>query len=176
MQCQLINEIVDKTPYVWWKDGESTLAAPAPFYCLNIPDVQTIQSSGCNCAGLINLLQLSRGLPVPGVKTEMYYAGGTYVWFDYLESVGALEPLDTGKSYPAGSMLLRKYRSPEDQGHVAVLYTGGPLLTQQLLHCYPDAGIKIDSTVQESHDWLPEGYYEYICVNWYNIDLPTPST
>lgn len=169
----IINELVNTTPYVWWQDGETTLAKDAPFYCRSIPDSSIIQSSGCNCAGLINLLQLSKGLMVPGVQSGAYYAGGTYVWFDFLEDIEVLEPIDYQKEYPAGSLLLRKYRSPEDQGHLAVLYSSGILLEQKLLHCYPDAGIKIDDTVRQSDCWLDEagGYYEYICPNWLALEL-----
>jgi len=170
-----VNELIDKTPYVWWVDGESTTQKEAPFYCKNIPDIEIIQSLGCNCAGLINLLQLSRGLAVPGVKTDMFYAGGTYVWFDYLNDIGALTKIDINKEYPKGTMLIRKYRSPEDQGHLAVLYTTGKFLEQKLLHCYPGAGIRIDDTAAESHNWIEEGYYEYVCINWLHSDLPSPS-
>jgi len=169
-----ILKLVDKTPYVWWKDGQSTTAQPAPFYCKTLPSHDHIIAEGTNCAGLINLLQLSRNLPIPGVHINHLYAGGTYIWFEYLDAIGALIPIDTSASYPVGSLLVRKYRSPEDQGHVAVLYTSGPLLDQQLLHSYPDAGIKIDATVRQSHNWIAEGYYEYICVNWFYRDLPPP--
>jgi len=160
-----ILKLVDKTPYVWWKGGQSTFQETAPFYCKTLPSVVTVQTNGTNCAGLINLIQLTRGLEVPGVSTNEYYAGGTYVWFEHLKE--KLKPIDVTKSYVAGSLLLRQYRSEEDQGHLAVLYTSGPLLEQRLLHCYPDKGVTIDDTVKESHDWIKEGYYEYIVENWF---------
>jgi len=166
----LVKELINKTPYVWWKDGESTLEKEAPFYCKTIPSVSTIQTSGCNCAGLINLLHLGKGQTVPGVKSEMYYAGGTYVWYEYLDSLGLLEPIDLTKEYPVGSLLLRDYKTVEDQGHVAVLWTNGPCEKQKLLHCYPDAGIQVND-FNESHSWIDGGYYERICVNWLSLDL-----
>jgi len=173
---ELALKLVDKTPYVWWKEDESTIEKSAPFYCDSIPSIETIQQSGCNCAGLINLLQLSRGLKVPGVSTSNYYAGGTYVWYMYLKKIGALEPIDLKKSYPAGTLLLRRYDTVEDQGHLAVLYSSGPVLEQKLLHCYPEMGVKIDETVKSSNDWLPDGnYYEYVCVNWLYRDLEPPN-
>lgn len=165
--------LVNNTPYVWWKDLESTTEKDAPFYCKRIPPIEEIKANGCNCAGLINLLHLSRGLSVPGVTEGEYYAGGTYLWFEYLDAKSLLEPVSMDKKYPAGSLLLRKYRSPKDQGHLAVVYTGGVLRDQKLLHCHPDAGITLDDRVMESHMWLPNGYYEYICVDWFQRALTT---
>jgi hypothetical protein len=168
---ELVKELIDTVPYVWWKEGESTMEKEAPFYCKSIPSIQTIQKEGCNCAGLINLIQLSNGLKVPGVQSESIYAGGTYVWYDFLDSLGLLEPIDRTKSYPEGSLLLRNYKTEEDQGHVAILYSSGPLLEQKLLHCYPDVGITIDSTVNESDSWITGEYYERICPNWIHLKL-----
>jgi hypothetical protein len=171
---EFITELVGKTPYVWWHPDEPTAESDAPFYCLRIPPIEYIQASGCNCAGVINLLQLLRGLPIPGMKTKHYYAGGTFVWLSYLNGIGALERVDIQKKYPAGSLLLRRYRNPEDQGHLAVLYTSGKLLEQKLLHCYSEAGITIDDTVASSHAWDANGYYEFICPNWLHVDLLPP--
>lgn len=171
---EFITELVGKTPYVWWHPDEPTAESDAPFYCRRIPPKEYIQDKGCNCAGVINLLQLSRGLPIPGMKTKHYYAGGTFVWFAYLNRIGALEPVDIQKKYPAGSLLLRRYRNPEDQGHLAVLYTSGKLSEQKLLHCYSKAGITIDDAVATSHAWDVNGYYEFVCPNWFAEDLAIP--
>jgi hypothetical protein len=167
---EFVEALVDKTPYRWWSDGESTLE-DGPFYCKKIPSIETIQKSGCNCAGLINILQLCRGLVVPGVKINHFYAGGTYAWYEYLSSINALEPVNRSKSYPKGSLLLRRYRDVKDQGHLAVLYTSGILTNQKLLHCYYNRGITIDESFQDSDSWCKDGYYEYICVNWFYADL-----
>lgn len=169
---EFLKELIDKTSYLWWKDNESTLEKDAPFYCTRIPDTKTIQESGCNCAGLINMLHVSRGLTVPGVISKEQYAGGTYIWFKYLKRAKLLEPIDVEKSYPAGSLLIRKYRNSVDQGHLAILYSSGPLLEQKLLHCYPEKGITIDDSVTTSHNWLKKGYYEFICINWFHRELP----
>lgn len=170
----LVIKLVGKTPYVWWHADEPTAESDAPFYCLRIPPIEYIQDKGCNCAGVINLLQLSRGLPIPGMKTKHYYAGGTFAWHNYLKTAGALERVDIHKEYPAGSLLLRQYRSGDDQGHLAVLYTSGKLLEQKLLHCYSKVGITIDDTVAFSHAWDVNGYYEFICPNWFAADLAVP--
>jgi cell wall-associated NlpC family hydrolase len=155
------------TPYVWWIEGDSTTKADAPFYCRKVPTADIIKTTGCNCAGLINLLAHKQGLPIPGMREGYWYAGGTYAWHHYLEDKGILEPIDTKKEYPTGSLLLRKYRDPKDQGHLAVLFTGGLLLEQRLLHCHSKGGITIDDTVASSHSWLPEGYYEYIAPGFF---------
>ena len=168
---EIVLNLIDKTPYLEWNEYESTIDKDEPFYCKNIPSIKTIQNSGCNCAGLINILHLSRGLIVPGVISNYYYAGGTYAWFEYLNSINRLELICENKNYPAGSLLLRKYRNPDDQGHLAVLYTSGNILEQKLLHSYRGPGIKIDNTVRESHNWINGGYYEYICINWLNTNL-----
>ena len=108
------------------------------------------------------------------MKTKYYYAGGTFTWYQYLNSIGALERIDMQKEYPAGSLLLRQYRNPDDQGHLAVLYTSGKLSEQKLLHCYSKVGITIDETVASSHAWDANGFYEFICPNWLSADLLLP--
>jgi len=162
MNLDIINLSLNKTKYVFWQDGESTLAKDAPFYCKSIPSVDKIIESGCNCAGLINILQLSRGLDVPGVKDNKYYAGGTYEWAEYLKSINVLELFDINKEYPVGSLLIREYRNEDDQGHLAVVYNN-----QTLLHCYQSAGITIDDSIKTSHNWDANGYYEFVCVGWF---------
>jgi len=69
-----------------------------------------------------------------------------------------LEPFDATKSYPVGSLLLRRYRDPVDQGHLALIYNDG-----QLLHCYPVAGVTIDPSIKSSHDCI---HYEFVCIGW----------
>lgn len=167
-----IHELVDLTPYSALPPGTSTLDTAAPFYCHGLPSYEFIRRHGCNCAGLMNLLQARFHLPIPGVGENHKYAGGTYVWFEYLKQSGFLEAIDIEKSYAAGSLLVRKYRNDTDQGHLALLYTSGKLLEQQLLHCYTGPGITIDSLVATSHAWVEEGYYEYIVPSWFVPALP----
>lgn len=164
---EFIEQLVNQTPYIWWMDGESTTSKEAPFYCNTLPPIEKIKQQGLCCAGLINLAQNYRGGSVPGVATNDYYAGGTYAWAEHLESKNSLERINLEKTYSKGSLLLRKYRSPEDQGHLAILYTSGVLANQQIIHCYPDGGVKVEP-FQQSHRWLKEGYYEYICDDWLN--------
>jgi hypothetical protein len=172
---QFVNKLVNTTKYTFWDPDKATYAVPYPFYCRTIPDISTIQTYGCNCAGLINIIQLMRNRKVPGVLTNNYYAGGTYIWFEYLQAAECLEPVDINKIYPAGSLLIRQYRDHNDQGHVAVVLTTGYLSQQKLLHCYISKGITIDETVLESHSWVEDGYYEYICVDWFHRDIQDPA-
>jgi len=160
----MLTELINTTPYVSWKEGESTLSQNPPFYCLWVPTVVEIRAAGCNCAGLVNLLQLSNGRPVPGVATGDFYAGGTDSWHTYLKEACLLEPFDNNRRYPPGALLLRRYRDPIDQGHMAIIYDDD----QKLLHSYYGAGITIDRTVASSHEWRSEGYYEFV---WPRADL-----
>jgi hypothetical protein len=169
-----ISKLVNKTKYTYWDPTKETYAYDYPFYCKNIPDISTIIKYGCNCAGLLNIIQLMKGQKVPGILTNNYYSGGTYLWFEYLNNGNYLEKIDINKLYPAGSLLIRRYRDVSDQGHVAIIYSSGSLLEQQLLHCYPDKGIVIDKNINESHSWIKEGYYEYICVDWFNRVIQDP--
>ena len=109
----------------------------------------------------------------------MWNAGGTYIWHSYLESIGALEPFDPTKSYPKGTLLLRRYEDVDAQGHVALVYSDpasptDTVLDQQLFHSYPDAGIAIDKHVKTSHDWHPAGYYEFAVPKWFSTVYADP--
>lgn len=156
-------------PYVFWRGGECTLDKDEPFYCSRIKSPAYVKKHGCNCAGLINLIHNKRRLPVPGCGDGKKYAGGTYMWYKHLKSIKALEPIDCKKEYPTGSLLLRRYRNTADQGHLALLCSTGPLLQQKLLHSFSPDGVALHSTVAQSHGWIPEGYYEFVAVNWMGL-------
>lgn len=148
------------TPYVWWREGDR-IDQKAPFWAENstVPEIETIKTQGCNCAGFINLICRFLNLQIPGLSLDLPYAGGTYVWFDYLNSFGVLEQFKPERNYPFGTILLRGYSNPIDQGHVAFV-----LDDMRLAHCYPEKGIYIDESYYISHNWLPEGYYTHVCL------------
>ena len=160
--------LVDKTPYFAWIENQP-IYDQRHFYCKEIPDYLEIQKTGCSCAGLINIIQLLNHKQIPGMSENNYFAGGTYEWYKYLQKHEKLEKINVNNSYAAGSLLIRNYRNPDDQGHLAVMLSSGPFLNQQLLHCYFPCGIKIDQNIKESHDWISGGYYEEICNNWINL-------
>jgi hypothetical protein len=174
--------LVNNTPYVWWCEGETTATKPTPFYCrpTDVPNLDFVKANGANCAGLLNLLSHIKGSTVPGLKANLWNAGGTYVWHDYLASIGVLEPFDPTKSYPKGTLILRRYEDVENQGHVAIIYSepssdpSHTVLDQQLFHSYPDAGVAIDAKVKTSHDWHPAGYYEFAVPNWFSTVYADP--
>lgn len=157
------------TPYSAWGSGENTRATEAPFWASDAPapSARAVKARGCICTGLANLMRRKLGLSVPGAARADYkYAGGTWIWFRSFP----LEPLDITKAYPAGTLLLRPYKSVKDQGHVAVIYEKNPkgVLFSKLLHCYRDAGVRLDPAMGSSHFWRPEGYYTHVCLpkNW----------
>jgi cell wall-associated NlpC family hydrolase len=147
------------TPYVWWMPGDSLLGNCGPFWWSEEarPSLSQIRHEGCNCAGLLNLLARRAGLKPMGTTVE---------WFEALDG----KELRTSDEFATGTLLLRPYTSPEDQGHVAVVLEGG-----RLLHCYPSSalmkrgfdgpGVTIDETWRTSDCWLSEhgGYYTHIC-------------
>jgi hypothetical protein len=164
---EYVDEIIG-TPYVWWRDGMTTLGNVAPFWASHgdVPSASEIVQNGCNCTGFINLLRRKRGMTLPGVVDGWFYGAGICAWTEALREV--LMPFDADASYPEGTLLLRTYRDPEDQGHVAVLWSSGSVLAQKLAHSYIADGIAINKTVAWSHAWAEGGYYEYVCLpeNW----------
>ena len=157
--------------YTLWKGG-SLSKNIYPFYVNGIPDIEYIKKNGINCAGFINLLRLKSGKDVPGNGD---FKGGTFSWFNYFQDKKFLEVFDYRIRYPIGTLLLRKYRSIYDQGHLAVLYEldeNNIWLNNKIIHSYYDenngngrVGI---SKLGDSHWCIPEGYYEYIVLpeNW----------
>ena len=156
--------------YTLWEGG-SLSENIHPFYVNKIPNIEYIKNNGLNCAGFINLLRLKSGKHVPGSGE---CKGGTLSWFNYFEDKKCLEIFNCRKSYPVGALLLRKYRSVMDQGHLAVLYEldkDNIWFNHKIIHSYYDEedGGKVGlSMLGSSHYYIPEGYYEYIILpkNW----------
>lgn len=79
------------------------------------------------CTGLINLMRKYAGLTIPGLdgslgEVGINFPGTTGIWFMYLERKGVIQPLDSDKTYPPGTLLLRDFHDVVyDQGHVAVV-------------------------------------------------------
>jgi hypothetical protein len=154
-----LNQLVG-TPYVWWKEGESTVHTLAPFYAKAspVPRIDEIKRLGTNCAGLINLLCRKVGTPIPGVSEGDYYAGGTPSWYESLKARGKLHPIDD-QVYPIGTLLLAEYSNPEWQGHLAIVSTPGTLHTLKICHSFPEHGVVIDEPVSLTHGLVETGYY-----------------
>lgn len=149
------------TSYVWWK-GESTLEKLFPFYAKTdeqIPSVDTIKSLGTNCAGLINIICRKFGECIPGVAENNFYAGGTYVWYEYLNKQNKLHLIDKNEVYPIGTLFLSPYINETDQGHLAIVTCEGTLDTLKISHSFPLKGVVMDEELFISHSLVESGYY-----------------
>lgn len=150
------------TPYVWWKEGDK-VGKGTPFWAENgqTPSAELIKKDGCNCAGFINLICRFLRKPIPGLNdiddpyTE--WVGGSWYWFQYLKNKNQLEQFNPNNVYPEGTIILRDYKSEDDQGHLALFLKGG-----RVAHCYPGKGIVIEDSILDSHYWVKEGYYSHI--------------
>jgi cell wall-associated NlpC family hydrolase len=163
MEFTTVEEYIEAlvgTKYVWWHDGDD-ISGATPFYAKNnkaVP-IEIVKHEGTNCAGFLNLICRFMGLKIPGVAENIPMAGGTYIWFSYLAELGLLTPFDSAKTYPFGTIVLRNYVDPEDQGHVALIISNG-----KLAHSGSEDGIHVDESVQISHNWIPGGYYTHVCL------------
>lgn len=148
------------TKYVWWREGDDVTFRP-PFYAENkkVVPSEIVKQEGCNCAGFVNLICRFLNLKIPGIQENIPMAGGTYVWFSYLAEHNLLESFDPTKTYPFGTIVLRNYQNPEDQGHITLIISNG-----QLAHSDSENGIHVDESVLISHNWIPEGYYTHVCL------------
>jgi hypothetical protein len=155
--------------YKWWKGEDSTI--DEPFWAENdfVPSLNKIKS--VNCTGLINLMRRYVGLEVPGVKEKYQYAGGTWIWYKYLNKNKRIRFFDISKRYPKGTLLIRKYKDIEDQGHVAVIITDNHshILYEKIIHSYSEKGVST-TTLGFSHFSIEDGYYTHVCMpdDWLN--------
>jgi len=175
--------------YKWWHPGQEMIGDHGPFWAFNgpAPDAETVKNSVTVCTGVINLMRRKVGLTVPGVKeNHTESAGGTYDWFQYLNSRGRLVPFDINQKYPKGTLLLSEWVDDSNQGHVAVIASEGAsnVLYEKLLHSYSDEaydannfatispGISLNPSVGWSHFWSAKGYYTHACLpeNWLDVD------
>ena len=149
---------------LWLGDFQKTDDTPEPFYINEIPNIEYVRTHGINCAGLINIMRLNTSGSVPG---EGNWRGGTLSWYEYLKSKDVLIDFDYRKHYPKGTLLLRKYKNENDQGHLAVICEKdkqGKWLNDDIIHAYSNGssgGISI-CKLGYSHYSIPEGFYQYI--------------
>ncbi len=120
------------TPYVWWKPGDRVFDVKEPFWTRDgpLPSPEELRAKGCNCAGFLNLVRRSVGMPA---------VGGTTDWWNAVEK----EPFDPNETYPVGTLFLASYVSPDDQGHLMLQGPNG------VLHSIPSLGL----VCQKVPDW-----------------------
>jgi hypothetical protein len=150
--------------YKWWTGQDRD-----DFHYYDKPqDIPFIRKNGIACSGFANLLMHKVGVEMP--KNKSKHRGGTGFWYRQFKKNKKLRDFDYHKDYPPGTMLFRKYRNVEDQGHIAILHSVSPgkLLYGKLIHAYADnsEGGKVGITIVGcSHFWEDgggdEGYYEY---------------
>lgn len=140
-------------PYRFWDPAVSCAGDHGPFWAFNgpLPTREQMEEGQMNCAGFLNLVCRALGVPIPGADAQYYYAGGTKVWVDYLKDNGVLKPFKPWIVYPEGTLLLRDYKSEEDQGHIA--FYMGP---NSIAHSWPEGGTCF-ATIQPH-------YYEFVCL------------
>lgn len=140
-------------PYDPWNPEVSLYGDKGPFWSFNgpAPGFLAVKKGLLNCVGFINVLRRELGLEIPGAAEQSFYAGGTYEWYVYLDSRKKLQPFKEGVNYPRGSLLLRKFHSQADDGHLAIL-TG----KNTVLHSIRDHG------VCQTELW--KGYYDAVCL------------
>jgi hypothetical protein len=167
-------------PYRWHKRDDK-ITGGEPFWVSDDPpptrEYMDAHDKSIVCAGLINLAARYVGAPIPGFATTDPFAGTTGAWFEHLEAAGLLEPLDSGKTYPAGTLLLRNFRDLEtDQGHVAVIAdeTGDTILHSYATEDYSsgarNAGEVGYTPFKVSNECLGPGltsYYTHVCYHEY---------
>ena len=91
-------------------------------YCNRVPPMEHLNEKGISSAGLINLLRNYVGCThIPHSDDASIQRGGIEYWYRYFEKKGSLKIFDYTKSYPLGTLFLRRYKSFNDQGHLAVL-------------------------------------------------------
>ncbi len=168
--------------YHWWMEGPT--GWDAPFYAENgpPPPLEEIRQKALNCAGFLNLIRRHQGLEVAGVNENLYYAGGTAVWFHSFKQKGVLKPFVPNEPYPEGTLFLRDYTSVFDQGHIAI-----GMGMNRIAHCYPDDPTPVaDTYVQPgvtieplnlSMRWDSKGFYTHIVnpEDWLSSSDKTPS-
>lgn len=140
-------------PYRWWDPNVSCYGECGPFWAFpgGVPSIPRIQKEHLNCAGLLNIICRHLGVEIPGVAEHSYYAGGTYEWFVYLDRNKKLRPYVEGTEYPVGTLLLRRYRSEDDQGHLAFVYGQG-----KHIHSWPEGGVCVTP--------IEKDYYEFVAL------------
>ena len=141
------------TPYGNWDPNVSCYGDSGPFWAFEgaPPSLSQIRTGKLNCAGFINIICRHLGIKIPGTDEQSYYAGGTYEWFVSLDLKKKLTPFVEGVHYPVGSLLVRRYRSEEDQGHLAIVFG-----STTVLHSFSKKGVCIDK--------IYPNYYEFVAL------------
>lgn len=146
-------------PYGWWRGGQIPVGPPAYSYDGPPPDPAKVRREGVFCAGLTNLMMRAVGRTPPQAIGNAG-AGGTGAW--WLRYGERMEPYRHGVKLPRGTVLFRRYRNIQDQGHIGVVLGNGYVLHSYPAGGYPNThpGVTDAVTRAETHSWSG-GYWEY---------------
>ena len=144
------------TPYGYWEGGECQKGAPMFAQNGVVPDKNDIVS--LNCAGLCNVMLRSIGKDLP-ISVKDNTVGGTEAYYDYYDTYEKLTDFSMNETYPIGTLLIRKFRDINDQGHVAVIIENKGK-TSKVLQSHVDGefhksvlpGVNSIYTLEESHN------------------------
>jgi len=198
---QKIQETIDqikrleRTKYGLWK-GQNLFRTEEPFYALNlkIPDLDYIRDNlSISCAGIANIMRRYNNKLIP---CHNIFPGGTKAWesflmenkllyifsIDYNDCKKLNRDLFVDKGinnkviFPIGTLLFRRYKDNDDQGHIAVVVDPDKNL---IIHSYytelNENNIKLDpgvviEDINISNNWLHKdiNYYEYFSlpIDW----------
>jgi len=141
--------------YRWWNPQKSCCESTGPFYAEQGDEVPVteIQKGQLCCAGLLNVICRRLGLHIPGAVEKHFYAGGTGMWWDWFEEKSMLQPYKEGGIYPKGSILMRQYKSEEDQGHIAIVYDD-----ERIIHSCSEKGVVIEKPWSDFYEAVIIGF------------------
>ena len=156
------------TPYSWWTGGKVPDGAPAWARNGQVPPAADVKGTSCFCAGVANLARRAADLEIPTLGNPDY-DGGVVAYFGatdaapagfpregYFEKHGKLRRFALQEARRPWTLIGRKYRNVNDQGHVAIVIPGG-----KVLQSYDEGGgkpgVNADVTLERSHS---NGYYE----------------
>lgn len=155
-------------PYAWWIPHPdiklmSISYVGSPFYRDKKKDMEYsndyIMQHGINCAGILNLMAQKIGVEP---------LGGVIMWTGM--NTSNLEIFNSSNTavYTKGTLLLREYKSIDDQGHIAIVVDNG-----MILHAYPNSseptedlvgpGVVIEP-ISTSLKWSTDStpFYDYV--------------
>lgn len=156
------------TKYTCWTGDDR-----ADFHYYDSPkNKDFIKKHGVACGGFVNLLMHNANISLPTSGKLWKHRGGTGFWYNKWKEQKKLKPFDYTKKYPLGTILFRRYRNIQDQGHFAVLYSynkkdPSKILYGKIIHAYLDdeTGGQVGIThlgASHFYNMDEEGYYEYI--------------
>lgn len=111
--------------YRWWRPvrGATHLPHGAPMYTRGKYSASHVKKNGVNCTGLGNQALGRMGVPIPEVRGNDWWAGGTPEWFDALKNRRRITERERERGFPVGTALISDYVDADHQGHIVWVTT-----------------------------------------------------